>query len=995
MATRGDRGGRARGGGRGGPRGGSAAGSTPSESSYRGSERGSYRGGSDRGGYRGGDRGGFGGGERGGFRGGDRGGFRGGDRGGFRGGDRGGGGGFRGGDRGGFRGGRGGGFQAPNVDLSTQPTTIDARLQGNDQNALVSLFQGLGVQGPDSFPTRRSWGTVGTAVSLRANYFPITFPKALYEYEVKIDPAVAVRRVKRRIFWLLERAPNFSQFASHVAHDSSTRIISSKQIPLGDNRRLVVSIPFYDEDEEGPGPKAKTYTLTITWARDIETESLRSFLAGEAQYREYDTLPVISALNIILSQYAARMGTPVGKNRTFFKSGNNAYDLGGGLEAWKGYYSSVRPTFRQLMVNLNVCTTAFYKEGNLADAMQEYARGGGGRFTPFVKSLRVGTSHLAHRGRKTIKKATDRTAKQTSFHCEEFGGKTTVHEYFRRKYNINLRDQLPLVDVGTKEKPILLPPEVCTILPNQPFRGKLSDAHTASMITYACQPPNVNLASIIGEGLPRLGYVPSQQPLQNFGISVGASMAVVPGRILPPPIPTYANSRAQIDDRASWNLRNVRFAQGATLTKWAVLVIQDRGRNDFQGANDPVLGQTLAGFVDMCRKSGMQVDATRPRIAVATIDRSRLQESLQRAISSLAPSATERPKLIMVMLSGGDKAVYSTIKYLCDTKMDVLTVCVQSEKIKKERGQMQYFANVALKFNMKLGGVNHVLDNESKKWLTQVPTMLMGSDVTHPSPGSLKGTPSIAAVVGSVDDLFGQYPASMKLQESRKEMITDLTEMVVERIEAYQAKSRKLPQRIFFFRDGVSEGQFKIVVEDELPKIKKAFERFGNPKAPFLPKLSIIIAGKRHHTRFYPVNDAGADRTGNPRAGTVVDRGVTSVYDMDFFLQAHGGLQGTTKPTHYYPVYDQNNLTADAIQVLTNNISYLYARATKAVSLAPPAYYSDLACERGRCYLHDLLNATEASTSAGSTGEEQVFRDAVKQWGEGIGPNVRRTMFYI
>lgn len=69
---------------------------------------------------------------------------------------------------------------------------------------------------------------------------------------------------------------------------------------------------------------------------------------------------------------------------------------------------------------------------------------------------------------------------------------------------------------------------------------------------------------------------------------------------------------------------------------------------------------------------------------------------------------------------------------------------------------------------MKLGGVNHVLNGPGVVWLKQKKTMLMGADVTHPSPGSLKGTPSIAAVVASVDDSFGQYPCSMELQESRK-----------------------------------------------------------------------------------------------------------------------------------------------------------------------------------------------------------------------------------
>ena len=82
-----------------------------------------------------------------------------------------------------------------------------------------------------------------------------------------------------------------------------------------------------------------------------------------------------------------------------------------------------------------------------------------------------------------------------------------------------------------------------------------------------------------------------------------------------------------------------------------------------------------------------------------------------------------------------------------------------------------------------------------------------------------------------------------------------------------------------------SQGQFSIVREEERPQIFEAFTAFGAPKAKYRPKLTIIICGKRHHTRFYPTEEENAAGDGNPRPGTVVDRGVTAVYDFDFFLQ--------------------------------------------------------------------------------------------------------------
>ena len=109
-------------------------------------------------------------------------------------------------------------------------------------------------------------------------------------------------------------------------------------------------------------------------------------------------------------------------------------------------------------------------------------------------------------------------------------------------------------------------------------------------------------------------------------------------------------------------------------------------------------------------------------------------------------------------------------------------------------------------------------------------------------------------------------------------MITDLKIMMEERLKLYQKHKKMLPRRIIVYRDGVSEGQFNTVVEDEFPQMVEAFKTFGTPKQVYRPKLTIVICGKRHHTRFFPTDSQFADQNGNPRPGTVVDRGVTAVY---------------------------------------------------------------------------------------------------------------------
>jgi eukaryotic translation initiation factor 2C len=217
------------------------------------------------------------------------------------------------------------------------------------------------------------------------------------------------------------------------------------------------------------------------------------------------------------------------------------------------------------------------------------------------------------------------------------------------------------------------------------------------------------------------------------------------------------------------------------------------------------------------------------------------------------------------------------------------------------------------------------------------------------------------------------------------------------------------------------------VIKEELPQIFEAFKRIDAKNPRYHPTLSVVICGKRHNARFYPTDSEFADRNGNTRPGTVVDKGVTSVLDFDFYLQAHAGLQGTVKPTHYVVIYDESQLSADTVQQGVHAASYLYARATKAVSLVPPAYYADIVCEQARFWIHGFLNQGGGSDSASSVdggaaaaaaagagggdggrssastamrrareaAEQRVFEAAQRMWGNGLHENLKDAMFYL
>lgn len=69
-------------------------------------------------------------------------------------------------------------------------------------------------------------------------------------------------------------------------------------------------------------------------------------------------------------------------------------------------------------------------------------------------------------------------------------------------------------------------------------------------------------------------------------------------------------------------------------------------------------------------------------------------------------------------------------------------------------------------------------------------------------------------------------------------------------------------------------------------------------------------------------------------------------------------------------------LGADELQGITHNLCYLFGRATRAVSICPPAYYADILCERGRCYLHKYVS--------GFHPRGEVFDANVSPWMGGV-----------
>lgn len=169
-------------------------------------------------------------------------------------------------------------------------------------------------------------------------------------------------------------------------------------------------------------------------------------------------------------------------------------------------------------------------------------------------------------------------------------------------------------------------------------------------------------------------------------------------------------------------------------------------------------------------------------------------------------------------------------------------------------------------------------------------------------------------------------------------------------LRAFKANTGKIPLRIFYFRDGVSEGQYQHIIEEELNDMREACKVL---QSDYNPKITITICSKRHHTRFFPIDKIAQDRNGNCVPGTIIERDVTHPTEYDFCkffpvvgrsfckistdkhldLAAHNAIQGTARPVHYHVIHDENQMPVDAFQALVYNTCYTYCRASNSVSL--------------------------------------------------------------
>lgn len=320
----------------------------------------------------------------------------------------------------------------------------------------------------------------GKGVVLRTNFFPITLKNAnqiLYRYQVDIEPEASLSRKKMRRYVELFLAQQLFAKAT-AASDYGKIIYTNEKLDFGPTDRATFKIVLYDryeakfpeasasEDAERQAArKRRERTLKIQLITSYAVNELFKYVSNSSGSGAYGpSEDVRQALNIVFSRapnFEDNISS-MGQNKYFpftHQFGTHAnvesMDMGAGLLALRGYYSSVRLGPQRVLLNLNVAAAAFYEPGKLSDLITKFV----GRKDPssprvlqdlssFIKGLKVLTKYTTEKNAagqmvsvtkvKSVFGLAPRqgaTPQQHMFEWENTAGKkmmTTVEQFFKQ-----------------------------------------------------------------------------------------------------------------------------------------------------------------------------------------------------------------------------------------------------------------------------------------------------------------------------------------------------------------------------------------------------------------------------------------------------------------------------------------------------------------------------------------------------------------------------------
>lgn len=762
------------------------------------------------------------------------------------------------------------------------------------------------------------------------------------------------------------------------------------------------------------------------------------FRPEEIKLSDNSTSPMhMRALNVILTsnyceipRYLVTKATASHTSIFPFKQ-ENQFPISEGIVCNKGYSVSARPAEIGLVLNVANTSAPFYDDCKLVDFIKMRYR----RVNLSTKMdlavvaqlkkelmnkqvealhLNYGTNERPHHPKYRIRDISSSSNEMITIadKVKKTTEELSIREYFLKKYKKKLEyPNLPcVIDNGRK-----IPLELCRLVARQKVVRKLTPEETSKTIERTAMPAIQHFREV-ERNVKELYDNNTKCAGENFGIKLNPQLIEVDGRELPPISMKAGFNKIVPTGDGQYNVMREKFFKPAVIKKWAVAFLRGQRSPPKQDLDGDTRRMFSPWYIQNAAQRGVKVGPVENVFFPEQDIESTGEKEVRMMLKSFFNYCNSQKfdHVIFILPQNCPDFVYGYLQYLEATEKGsrgadetwTRSSCLkldnfQRKIIRDSRQGSMFISNLWLKYNTKLGGSNFILHpTELNAKHLQPGYLYVSIDVCHPAPGD-KLIQSVAAVVG-MWNLTGpqgiSYCTRMRVQKKENENkstiehVLEVDKMFIEVLRSFKKSKGRVPTHIVLLRDGVSEGQFEIVLNRELSSINQLLTNIYNKEKQPKAKLSCFVVQKRHKIRFRR-RDPIATKRGddyNIRPGTVVDKDVTHPTDHSFYIAPHKAIQGTARAAYIYMIYDEINFSQDEAQALIFSLSYLSPRCTKGTSIPTPVNLADRAAERGR----NLVIAWNTDNYQKLKDEQRIIK--LNEMLENIGDaNYRHTLFYI
>ncbi|KAE9551206.1 hypothetical protein FO519_005573 [Halicephalobus sp. NKZ332] len=459
---------------------------------------------------------------------------------------------------------------------------------------------------------------------------------------------------------------------------------------------------------------------------------------------------------------------------------------------------------------------------------------------------------------------------------------------------------------------------------------------------------------------------------EGFGINVHKEMMKVRCEILEKP-KIKASKVISPRNFGEFNYdKGVKFLVPAEIKNWRII---------YEQKNENTVNGTLQKIKENMKNMGMKV----PEPSLKSVDSTDMKiDKWMKIIAEL--------KLNYILVVDEREDTHGNLKLVETLNPELIVQHLKVETAEKIiKGGRDTCMNLCMKINVKKNGLNHkVVPNDPKSpWnIDNGKVLVLGLDVNHPTGNDYIGEQTQPSSVGFcanysknpnnfLGDFFYQKPRQEKINAEKLQKYVDMT------YGKLRENGRDCPQYVFILRDGVSEGQYSMVIEEEFAAIRETASKFG--KTP--PKLVLMVMTKRHNIRHFLKDKSGNVQSLSP--GSFVGDGAREGV-MQFFIAAHKAIQGTSQDILVTVLVNDPGISKAAAIQFIHELCYLHQVFRGPISLPEPVYQADELAERGMTvYKAAKENQIVGGDNKGDDNDGYDHLTAALSYGKACLPNVR------